>query len=115
MAIPDALQIGVEIISIASFAAVVLTYIWNRSSTSAMKQTIENLQGLVESQGKTIDVLRSEREEFKLRIEKIENENQILRSLVTGEQKIAEVVGTIEAHHKETMVILDKIAHKIAA
>jgi hypothetical protein len=71
------------------------------------KQTIANLQDLVNSLQTKTEISDKEREELKMRLQVVEKENQILRELVTHESAIKELVTLTQANHQALLTAIE--------
>jgi hypothetical protein len=89
---------------------------WSDNEHSAQQTTIEELKNLVDALNGKVQLLESERNEaklerdhMKLRLEAVEYENGVLRSIVTGEvrmEKIEAKVDAVVAHVAEIKTLL---------
>lgn len=93
-----------QALAIVSAVAVV----WVSLKYQTQKITIEQLRELVDVLKDRLDGVVTERAEDKVRIERLEQEKEVLRSIVTGEAKVNELSGVVHEQHRELM---DALTH----
>lgn len=74
--------------------------------SSYTKNTIQQLQDLSEALDKRVAALEEERTILMAKIDKLEQENEILRGLVTGETQFDALLRVIDKNHQEVMLVL---------
>ena len=96
------IDIAGVVVLISGSAAFAVAYF----KSNYTKSTIQQLQDLSEALDKRVGALEEERTVLIEKIDKLEQENEVLRGLVTGESQFDALLRVIDKNHQEVMLIL---------
>jgi cell shape-determining protein MreC len=94
------------IVGMASFA-----FAYFKSDVT--KKTVDQLKDLAEALELRVNNLEAEREQMLESIHKLEQENEVLRSLLDGQQHSDELADRIDINHRELLTLFEKTIEKI--
>lgn len=87
-----------------------LAALWLYFRSQTQRTTVEQLSTLVDTLMKKVEIMEEEKAQMATRLLHIEQENAVLRSIVTGEAKINELVVLQNEQHREVMHAIDGLS-----
>lgn len=98
-----------SIIGLVGIAAFVIAYF----KSDVTKKTVAQLKELADALDMRVHALEQEKEELVGRINHLEEENNVLRSLLDGSQDTSELRTQIERNHLEIITLFQKTIDKL--
>lgn len=97
------------LIGVAGAAAFIVAYF----KTDVTKKTVAQLKDLAEALDMRVKALEEEKESLVDRINHLEEENTVLRSLLDGSQNADELKAQMEKNHLEILTLFEKTIDRL--